>query len=201
MNPRENSLLELYKGKGNLKEFIIFFVTLIITTAVTWDLIKKGIIIQLPIIAMVLYTYRIQAKEIRLQNFREEINQRNFTQKDLQELANLTRKRSADSKNLLNKITAAIGVIVLPGYSWLIVELLKGYFSGNLAGNILLFFLTVSAIVVALMVWATAAVEKFSTNYQYKEISEILEGIQIDRLVERYQKKEGKAQHNKQIIT
>lgn len=111
----------------------------------------------------------------------------------------MTRKRSADSKNFLTKVTAAIGVIALPGYSWFIVELLKGYFSGNLEGNILLFFATASAIIVAFTVWVTTTVEKFSTNHQYKEISEILEGIQIDRLIRenpRVTDKTTKPKHN-----
>jgi len=46
---------------------------------------------------------------------------------------------------MLSKIVAGLGVLVLPGYSWFIVELLKMYFSGNLQGEFLLIFGTASA--------------------------------------------------------
>jgi len=140
-----NSLLKLYNGKTNLKEMAIYTVATIATATSTWSLIKKGIIVQLAITAIALYFYRKLAKENRFNDFREEIKKRNLTDKDLQELTCLTRKRSSESQNMLSKIVAGLGVLVLPGYSWFIVELLKMYFSGNLQGEFLLIFGTASA--------------------------------------------------------
>lgn len=164
------------------KELILagIFVGAILLLGIMYTFKSTYIGVPISIIAFTLIFIGPVAKLERTKKFKAKIESLGLQLIDLDKLITFTKSKSSEAIYLPAKVFGVLAALAFPAYNWLLQELLKSYFMATTDGKYIIFLLAIALAVVFLGIFMQNTIERLSINYQYKEITNILEIIRMD---------------------